>query len=149
MTTEECRIQMADNASAEHDAILRAVQVLESALASPASGREEAWSRRVAHDLSPVVAAVVDHCRAAEAPGGLIREIEVFLGRHRVQTRASEEHRRLATEAEDFLSALATEQDAAIIRARAADLTADLRAHQAHEADLIYEAFVRDIGVGD
>ena len=39
--------------------------------------------------------------------------------------------------------------DVAQMRGRAADLTSDLRAHQAHEADLIYEGFMRDIGVGD
>lgn len=96
-----------------------------------------------------MVRAVVDHCRTAEEPGGLVRELEVALGRPRTLRKVSEEHLRLAREAEDFLASLESEGDVATIRSRAADFTADLRAHQAHEADLIYEAFFRDIGVGD
>lgn len=149
MTSTDAARRVADGTGGEHDAILRALHVLEAALASPATGREEMWANRVARDLEPVVRAVVDHCRSAEAPDGLIRELEVALGRNAILTRVSDEHTRLAQEAEQFLAALGEERDVAAIRSRAAALAADLRAHQAHEADLILEAFDRDIGVGD
>ncbi len=149
MNTPEMRRQMAEGTSAEHNVILRAVHMLEAAVASPAGGREEAWAKRVARDLKPVAAAVAEHCRAAEGPGGLVQEMEVVLGRNHVLTKVSEEHNRLAAESEDILAALAADPVVAAIRARVANLTADLRAHQAHESDLIYEVFVRDIGVGD
>ena len=55
----------------------------------------------------------------------------------------------LAGEASEFLEWLSSDPDVDSVRTRAARFTADLRTHQAHEADLIYEAFFRDIGVGD
>lgn len=145
----EAQLRLSTSTGADHDAIVRAIQALEAALASPAVGREEAWTQRIARELAPVVTAVKDHCQEAEAPGGLVRELEVALGRPRVLRTVSDEHARLAAEASDFLASLSTNPDVAVIRARAADLTAELRAHQAHESDLIYEAFMRDIGVGD
>ena len=149
MAGQEQARAISDETGSEHGAIIAAVQALEAALASPATGRETAWTERVARDLAPVVAAVVDHCRVAEAPGGLVRELEVAMGRNRVLTRVSEEHARLAAEAEDFVRALAGAMDVAAVRERASALTAGLRKHQASEADLVYEAFFRDIGVGD
>ena len=147
----DARVQdvVTSDTSAEHEAIVVAIQALEAALASPAPGREDAWRDRIAHDLAGVVRAVVDHCRAAESSGGLIAELEATLGRPRTLATVSREHERLAAEASDFLESLAQETDVETIRARAADLTSGLRAHQAHETDLIYEAFFRDIGVGD
>ena len=140
---------MAGGTSQQHDEIVNALQVLEAALASPATGREDAWLQRVARDLAPVVSAVAQHCRAAEAPDGLVRELEASLGRPRALRTVSEDHNRLAQEAEDFLASLSQQADVSLIRTRAAELSAGLRAHQAHEADLIYETFFRDIGVGD
>jgi predicted transcriptional regulator len=135
--------------SNEHDAIVAAVQVLEAALASPATNREDQWHERIEHDLAPVVATVQHHCQAAEAEGGLVKELEAMLGRPRSLAIVSREHEQLAAEAQAFFASLATASDVAAVRARAAALTADLRAHQAQETDLIYEAFFRDIGVGD
>lgn len=150
MEKEETRQRLSDGTSEEHDAIVRALHVLEAALASPATGREDAWTKRVAQDLAPVVAAVEDHCRAAEAPDGLVRECELALGgRPRALTTVSQEHRRLPAEAQELLRSLEESPDIADVRRRAADLAAKLRAHQAHEADLIFEALLRDIGVGD
>ena len=146
--TQEQEI-VATNTSSEHDSIVGAIQALEAALASPATGREDAWSERIERDLAPVVAAVVQHCRAAESEGGLVKELQLSLGRPHSLKVVSREHERLAIEAAEFLESLSSQGDVALVRARAADLTADLRAHQAHETDLIYEAFFRDIGLGD
>ena len=139
----------ATNTSNEHDAIIAAIRVLESALASPTTGRENAWLSRVDVDLSPVVQAVSAHCEAAESPGGLVAELEASLGRPRVLVTVSDEHKALNAQVKDLLDSLSGKADVEAIRARAAALTADLRKHQAHEADLIYEAFFRDIGVGN
>jgi hypothetical protein len=133
----------------EHDAILRAIQVLEAATASPSLGREAAWGQRVTTDLAPVVEEVIAHCQSAEGPHGLVRELELVLGRPRLLRVTSAEHDRLAGEASEFLEWLSSDPDVDSVRTRAARFTADLRTHQAHEADLIYEAFFRDIGVGD
>lgn len=141
--------RLSNDTSAEHDAIVKALHALEAALASPARGREARWLRRVKADLQPLIEAVIEHCRAAEAPRGLVRELEAAIGRPHELRVVSEDHSRIAAEARDLLSSLSALPDAGEVRTRAARLSADLRAHLAHEADLIYEAFMRDIGVGD
>jgi hypothetical protein len=143
------RQRIASITSEQHDAITGAIQTLEAALASPGPGREAAWIGRVAQGLAPVLDAITEHSRLAEGPGGLVAELEATLGRPHALSVVAREHKRLASEANDLLESLQNEQDVSVVRARAARLTADLRTHQSHEADLIYEAFFRDIGVGD
>ena len=143
------RDELRESNKNEQNAIVQAVHVLEAALASPTPGREEAWATQVLLDLEPVVKAVEEHCRLSEGPQGLVRELESVLGRHFVLRMVSKEHTTLIAEAEEFLAALKEGNDVEAVRARAARLTSDLRRHQAHESDLIYEAFIRETGAGD
>ena len=140
--SEDTRLQYVD--------IVGAVLQLEAALASPAVGRFPEWNRRLIQQLVPVAEAVTKHCLAAESEDGLVRELERELGgRPRILRLVSEEHQTLVTDLGRFLASLESSDDRELVRAEAARITKALRQHQAHEADLIYEAFCRDIGVGD
>jgi hypothetical protein len=145
----ETRRELIESNRTGQDAIVAALHVLEAALVQPSSGREEAWAEQIARDLEPVVKAVQEHCLEAENQNGLVRELESVLGRHFVLRMVSREHGTLAEEGEEFLAALKEGHDVSAVRDRAARLSADLRRHQAHESDLIYEAFVRESGAGD
>jgi len=151
METEIARyVELSDSTKVQHDEILCAVQKLEESLASPAVGRLENWHRRLIQDLVPVAQAVLDHCQKAEAPGGLVPELEIELGgRPRALRLVADEHRALVRDIGLYLASLEELRRADEVRERASNLTVRLREHQAHEADLIYEAFCRDIGVGD
>jgi hypothetical protein len=141
---------ISDDIRRQHVDILEAVQELEAALASPAVGRFPEWNRRLVQELVPVAEAVTEHCLAAESEDGLVRELERELGgRPWIMRLVSEEHQTLVTEIGRFLASLESAEDRELIRAEAARIIRALRLHQAHEADLIYEAFCRDIGVGD
>lgn len=144
------QVELSENTKQEHDDILGAVQRLETALASPATGRLENWHRRLIQELVPVAQAVLNHCQKAEAADGLSSLLEVELGgRPRALRLVTDDHRALVRDIGLFLASLEELRTPEEVRNRAADLTARLRTHQAYEADLIFEAFCRDIGVGD
>jgi hypothetical protein len=132
----------------EYEAIVRAIQALESALTSPAPTREAAWTRDARRALAKVTGLIQEHAEAAESAGGLTREAERLLGSPRGLADTRREHQRLPREAAVLLAAI----DGAgyrQIRTRALDLIARLRKHQAREADLLIELLNRDVGALD
>ena len=141
--------EIAAKAAREHAAIVTAAHLLEKALASAASGREVAWKRNAAPALSQVIEALKIHRESAEDQGGVIAEAEAVLGRPPALSAARNQHKRLARKAGELLASLdegdgeMTFQD---IRRRGWRLAASLHEHRAIEADLIMEAFQRDIG---
>lgn len=145
---------VAEATSREHQTLVQALRALEDALASPATGREVVWKRRVSRNLAVVVGSLQDHCESAEGPGGLIVQVQRSIGRPHELSEAMREHQILARDAVDFLAALADHVEderpaVADVRQRAAGLSNALRQHQAREADLLMQAMQRDIGVGD
>jgi hypothetical protein len=146
-----------------HDALLVAMHQLEAALAAAAPGREQAWSARVQGDLRMVQEALARHVASAEAPDGLLAEIDLTRPAvvRRVE-RLRREHADLLQQAGDLrrqveqlwcvewtTEGAGERADAADIRRQAARLLDALRSHQAQEADLIFETFYTDIGAGD
>lgn len=153
MADRKGRDAVAARASQEHEAIVRAAEALERALASPAPGRERAWRRRARAELAVVVDSINRHISSAESAGGVLSEVELSLGRTREVTAAQREHGRIAALAENLMRALNGEGKQAPsyrrLRRLGLDLTSALRRHMALEADLVLAALEHDIGVGD
>jgi len=135
-----------------HDALTAAIEGLERALAAAASTRTEAWSERVASELSRVRAAVAAHVKDIEEDRGLLDEIEFAeprLTRRVAELRA--EHVDLVERAEALAHRVPARPDADFgsLRRDIAAVLAALRAHRGFEADLVFEAFWSDLGAPD
>jgi hypothetical protein len=149
------RQKLLQQARVEHDALLDAIYRLEAALASAAPGREQAWNRQILEKLRTVVDFLDEHAHSAEAADGLLATIEAAQPRllHRVE-RLRREHVALHQQACALMRQIehhaADEMpDFHDIRQRTTWLLAAVRHHRAAAADLTFEAFSTDIGVGD
>jgi hypothetical protein len=126
----------ARDTSREHADLTDALIGLEAALASPSYRRRSWWRGRVARELEILIEALASHRESSERPGGLYDEFQQHLGRTPALRRGLQEHAQIEE---------AEEQP----RREAELLTRAIRRHQAREAELLLEAFSRDIGVGD
>jgi hypothetical protein len=141
--------EAAAKAAREHEAIVSAVHAFEAALARPAVGREAAWKQGAVSPLRDVIEALETHRQSAEKKGGVIAEAEAVLGRPPALAAALNQHKRLTKAATKMLAALdQVDGYTAVqeIRRLGWHLAASLHEHRAIEADLILEAFQRDIG---
>lgn len=143
--------EVAARAAREHGAIVTALHMLEKALASPAPGREASWKRRAGAALVVVVDSLNVHCESAEQRGGVLAEAEVALGRPPELRQARSQHEQMLRDARQLLTALEERADDTKLTYREVRqcgwrLSSALYRHQALEADLIMEAFERDIG---
>lgn len=139
----------------EYDALVEAIQRLETALASAAPGRERDWNERVVENLRAVANLLEEHVRSADAADGLLADIETTRPAllHRVE-RLRQEHRNLLQQTRALHRQIEHLGEGELpdfrdVRHRTTWLLNYLRHHQAIEADLIFEAFCRDVGVGD
>ncbi len=131
------------------------MQQLEGALAAAAPGREQDWARRVGADLRDVRSALEEHRASAEGPGGLFAELQVALpaASYRLGN-LQQAHGAMLEETDGLLTSierLAEDGSGSFdaIRQRVSALLSGVRAHQAREVDLIYEAFCRNLGALD
>lgn len=134
--------------------IVAAIHELERTFTARAVKRERSWQRRTRHHLAKVVGLLQEHCESAEAEDGLLPMAERHIGRFQEVSQARREHKRLVRDAALLLGDLDEFASAALLpyvelRKRAARLTASMRLHQAHEADLLMLAFQLDLGGGD
>jgi len=154
-TSEMVRDQLGARTAGEHDALLAVIHRLERALAAAAPGRESSWARPVGAELLDVRAELERHRRSTESHDGLFNEIQrtapwmaYRVGKLRAgHAAALDEVDRLLTGLERLEQG--TDATFDTIRRRTATLLMGLRAHQAEEADLIFETFERDIGTVD
>jgi hypothetical protein len=142
----------ARDTSRQHAELTDALVDLEAALASPSYRRRPWWRRRVGRELETLIEALVAHRQSAEAPGGLYDELEARLGKTPMLRRGLQDHNRMEEAARNLIPtirrrALGSDEEQA--RREAELLTRAVRRHQALEAELLLEAFNRDIGVGD
>jgi hypothetical protein len=134
-----------------HDAIVE----LERAAAAPAPGREEAWSERVGDALAGLRTALAEHQVVTEGPAGLYDEICAEQPRFDHRTRELAADHQVLAELLDAASAvLASESKpgAATVEATREALTtlvARLFRHRQRGLDLVYEAYMTDIGGSD
>ncbi len=144
--------ELTDRARERHDALSTAIERLERALAAPAALRAAAWSERASSGLDDVRQAIAAHVDQVEAPEGLLDEIRAATPRLAARVDALHgEHTRLLERAAALAGRLpgGDDLDFPALRRDAAGLLAELRAHRATEADLIYESFWTDLGAGD
>lgn len=72
------RETLAQQTRREHHELLEAIHQLEAALAAAAPGREQDWRHRVTETLQAVSNLLAQHISAAEAPAGLLAEIDTL-----------------------------------------------------------------------
>lgn len=120
---------------------------LEGALATPAGSAD--WRDGVTTAVAGLRRALVDHVAEVESPEGLLARLLDDAPRlaHAVD-KIREDHVAL-TRAVAELDDLAGNREPADVRAAAVDVLADLSRHRHRGADLVYEAYVVDIGTGD
>jgi hypothetical protein len=147
--------KLIQRARTEHDALLDAIHRLEAALTSAAPGREQAWSRQVTEKLGAVVDLLDEHAHSAEAKDGLLAIVGAAQPRllHRIE-RLRREHGALHEQASALMRQIehhAPDETPNFhdVRQRTTWLLAAVRHHRAATADLIFEAFSTDVGVGD
>ena len=154
-THEQQQLRVSSRTAVEHDASVTAMQRLEGALAAAAPGREQDWARRVAADLRDVRSALQQHRASAEGVGGLFAELQSALPAASYRLgKLRQGHGAMLDETDGLLTSIERMADGAAgsfdaIRQRVGALLTGLRAHQAQEVDLIYEAFCRDLGTPD
>jgi hypothetical protein len=127
------------------------LQSLEAALTSAAPKRERVWKQAARRGLATMVGLLQEHSTWSERSNGFLAEIEAGIGRNRELSRVRREHDRLQHEAVAVLAAVDAYEDPRTlpyhdVRKRALQLAADIRLHQAREADLLMLAFQLDIG---
>ena len=145
---EEIRTQRAD--------LWNQLVGLERAIATPLPGRVEEWAGGVHEALVELSATFERHCAMVEAPGGLFAEVlEAAPRLGSMVTRLRDEHveisDQLRTELRDVreLAKGGTVDEAVTVRDRLTALLGLLSRHRQGGADLVYEAYAVDIGVGD
>jgi hypothetical protein len=153
-SAKKCQETLAQQNRDEQDALLAAMHQLEAALATAAPGREEAWNRAVIEKLRGVADSLAEHVASAEAPDGLLAEIDTRPNLGRRVERLRREHTDVLQQARALQRQVeqAGENDVPDfqdIRQRSAWLLNALRHHQALENDLIFESFYTDFGLVD
>ena len=133
------------------------MQALEQAVAKPAPGRGEAWAKHVHSTLVDLGAAFERHIAITEGPDGLFQEITQAAPRLvGGVTKLAEEHKEIREAIELAIDAVRNRSHAAPVdgpetegREAVLDLINLLMRHRQRGADLIYEAYQVDVGVGD
>lgn len=149
------RATAADESRSDRVRVLLAVHRLEAALGAAAPGREEPWIDRVVESLRLLKSALAEAPGKSERRDGLWLDIERTCPRlmsrlEGLQQEYDEIRRQIDATLERLLGRGKNERtDFSDIRQRVAWLVTAIRHHQAREADLIFEAFNLDIGVGD
>ena len=117
---------------------------LEEAVAAPIADPE--WRGNVAEALETVVAAFRVHCEEVERPDGMFEEVLTEAPRlDREVDWFRADHDRLDASLEEMTDAVRS-ADAPVVRSGLTDLLADLVRHRQRGADLVYEAYMVDIG---
>lgn len=123
---------------------------VEQALAAPSPGRVAAWAERVHAALVELSGDLRVHMELTEAPDGLFEQVVTSSPRLAGQVhRLNQEHTHLMPSVESLVDAAEVASDAAgvdALREGCADLLRLLARHRQRGADLIYEAYVVDIG---
>jgi len=124
--------------------LVEAIDALERAVAAPAA--DPAWATLVAGELRALAETFEHHVAEVEGPGGLFEEISEEAPRLHTEIEwFRQDHRRLGDRIAE-LAERTEREDRAIMRDLVTDLIADLQRHRQRGADLVYEAYMVDLG---
>ena len=125
----------------------------ESALAAPAAGRIPEWTAGLLAALQQLDARLVEHVAATAGPTGFHRELIAASPRlyHPVSLLVAEHHEisELLDQLRRATNCAGTDGQVSSIREQGTRTLALLAKHRQRGADLIYEAYERDLGGGD
>jgi hypothetical protein len=127
------------------------IDQVERALARPAHGPADEWSRDLGEQLSSMSAALDQHIAVTEDKDGLLADILEAAPRlaHLID-HARSDHRRLRAELDEVLLSLPVDSDGvSTVRADVTGLLGGLVRHRQTGADLVYEAYQVDIDAAD
>lgn len=134
----------------------QAIVALEKALAAPLPHRIGDWAEGVHSALVGLGAELEHHIAATEGPDGLFDEVMAQAPRlanalEQLRTEHEEMRVAIADELVRLREVLRSEalDDAVAARERLVGLLSKLARHRQHGADLVYESYAVDIGVGD
>ena len=129
----------------------RTMTAVEEAASAALAGRPGEWRARLAPHVDDLQGAWASHVSGTEGPDGLWEQIRTDAPRLNGQLRRlGREHQTLTAEVEalrqDLADAGEDEPRLASARERATSLLVQLTRHRQRGADLIYEAYERDVG---
>lgn len=128
----------------------QAFSAVEQALATPLSGRPEQWREHLTGCLEQLRRAWTRHIAVTESPDGLFEQIQVDAPRLAPQVRKlHQEHDEISSELDAMRTGLAEHElatELSAIRAQGTAVLSRVMRHRQRGADLIYEAYERDIG---
>jgi hypothetical protein len=141
----------AQQRQADQDRTLLAMQQLETALASAAPRREQAWHSGVRAALDVLAETAASEARNAELPDSLLSDIARSQPWLRNRVRGLRLHYRqlqhtIASLRDELDEPGDTPVDFADLRQRLSSMLSGLRHQQARESDLIYEAYYDAFG---
>lgn len=128
---------------------------LEATIAAPAPMRERMWSQALASALDTLADAFEHHVTETEAAGGFLQQVTADAPRlHPAVKRLRKDHADIGVLVADLRTRAGEatgdeEPSPAQLRAQALDLLGRLAQHRQSGADLIYEAYLVDIGTGE
>ena len=142
-----------DAVRARRQSLRAAMGAFEAALAAPAAGRVSEWTRGLVGALHQLDTRLKEHVAATEGPDGfhsqmvtasprLFHEVTVLVGDHQRATELLGQLRRDTNDAR-------TDGHVSGIREQGTGMLALLAKHRQRGADLIYEAYQRDLGGGE
>jgi hypothetical protein len=130
-----------------------AMGAFEGALAGPALGRIPEWTAGLVTALQQLDTRVTEHIAATEGPTGFHGELVAASPRlvHSVSLLVAEHHRicELLDQLRRATNHARTDGQVGGIREQGTQTLALLAKHRQRGADLIYEAYERDLGAGD
>ena len=149
--TYESAVKSGAHESPEHATIAEAIKML--ALATQGGEMShDAWLTQVRLGLEEVLRSLEAHERAAEAPSGILAEMDVAIGRCEHLSAARRNHAELMAETARLIADINrndSPQGTAALLQRANWLAQFLSRHADELADLRAASFNLDIGVGD
>ena len=125
-----------------------AIRALAVSVGGAKPAREPAWRGQVVELVAPLRTAFTEHCAATEGAEGLYADVVADAPRLAADvTCLIAEHSRLDAE----LAGLAgyadrADADTERLRARAQGVLTELARHRQHDSDLVYDAYLLDIG---